>query len=76
LVYIICDSTAGGIKIETKRYEENPKIEVRYNNSRQLIGVSLLDPKGERFEIPIEVDKSEEKVECKPKCHRGYEPID
>lgn len=49
--------------------EVDPKIELRYNNSRQLIGVSLLDPRGERFEIPIEISKSEEKVECKPKCH-------
>ncbi len=48
--------------------EENPKIELRYNEKVQLIGVSLLDPKGERFEIPIQSDKSEEKVECRQKC--------
>ncbi|MDQ1349802.1 MAG: hypothetical protein QG657_103 [Acidobacteriota bacterium] len=48
---------------------KDPKIELNYNNKGQLIGVSLLDPKGERFEIPIEISKSEEKVECKPKCH-------
>lgn len=44
-------------------YEADPKIELRYNDKIQLIGVSLLDPRGERFEIPIKIDKSEEKTE-------------
>jgi hypothetical protein len=49
--------------------DEDPKIELRYNNEGQLIGVSLLDPKSQRFEIPIEVNKSKEKAQCKSKCH-------
>lgn len=55
--------------------EEDPKIELRFNNTGQLIGVSLLDPKGERFEIPIEASKTDEKVQCNPKCHRRHEDI-
>lgn len=46
--------------------EEDPKIELRYNNMGELVGVSLFDPKGKRFEIPIEVNKSEE---SKSTCH-------
>ncbi len=49
--------------------EKDPKIELRYNNAGQLSGVSLLDPKGERFVIPIEVNKSKEEAQFKSKCH-------
>lgn len=47
----------------------DPKIELNYNNMRQLIGISLLDPKGERFEIPIQIDKSDKKAKFRRKCH-------
>lgn len=49
--------------------EEDPKIQLKYNNEVQLSGVSLLDPKSYRFEISIKLNNSEGKVACKPKCH-------
>jgi hypothetical protein len=38
-------------------YKPDPQIQVRYDNLNQPIAISLLDPKQERFEIPIPTPK-------------------
>ncbi len=38
-------------------HEPDPEIELKYSKCHQLIAISLLDPKGERFEIPIHTPK-------------------